>query len=161
MSDSRKVMLTERAIAQREENARTQDAGASLSSSEASYSGPASVADHETNQALLQRIISMLAGGAPARAPLPVRERQPTPAKHVRTSAWDRRSRSPSAHRNASHHVRQGQNDAPASRQFNKCFRCGRIHFPYCRRNEERPSRTNSPIRGRSCNRRDRGKSQY
>jgi hypothetical protein len=156
MLDSRAVIFTERATAQRDANARTRDAGATLPSSEAPHSASTSAADHESNQALLKRIISMLAGGAPARAP-----RQPTPARHVRTPAWERRSRSPPTHRNASQHLRQGQDEGPAARRFNKCFRCGRTHFPYCRRNEAPPSRPNSPSRGRSCNRRDRGKSAY
>jgi hypothetical protein len=161
MPDSRAVMLTERAMAQRDANAHTEDAGASLSSSEASYGGPASAADHESNAALLQRIISMLAGGAPTRAPIPVRDRQQPPAKRVRTSAWDRRPRSPSPYRNAGYHNRQGQKEAPASRRFNKCFRRGTIHFPYCKKNTERSNHNHSPIRGRSCSRRDRSKSAY
>jgi hypothetical protein len=161
MPDSRDVILTERAMSQRDANVHTEDAGSSLSSSEASYGGPASGADHESNAALLQRIISMLAERAPTRAPIPVRDRQQPPAKRVRTSTWDRRPRSPSPYRNAGYHNRQGQKEAPASRRFNKCFRCGTIHFPYCKKNQESWNRNHSPIRGRSCNRSDRGKSAY
>jgi hypothetical protein len=156
MLDSRTVMLTERATAQRDANARTREAGATLPSLEAPHSTSASVADHESNQALLKQIISMLAGGAPARAP-----RQPTPARHARTPAWERRSRSPPTQRSASQHPRQGQDGSLAARRFNTCYRCGRTHFPYCRRNEAPPNHPNSPSRGRSQDRRVREMSLY
>jgi hypothetical protein len=110
----------------------------------------------------LQRILTILVNGAPMRASSPARDRQQPPAKRFRPAAWDRRPRSPSPRRNVSHQKRQGRNEAPASRRFNKCFRCDTIHFPYCKKNQESPQRNYSPIRGRSCsNRRDRGKSAY
>jgi hypothetical protein len=160
MSDSRAIILTERAMSQRDANAHGEDEGRSLSSSEASYGGPTSGADHESNAALLKRIISMLGERAPTRAPKPVKDRQQPPAKRVRTSTWDRRQRSPSPYRNAGYNNRQGQKEAPATRRFNKCFRCGKIHFPYCKK-QENWNRNHSPIRERSCNRSDRGKSAY
>jgi hypothetical protein len=112
---------------------------------------------------LLKRILSILVDGAPTRASLPARDRQQPPAKRFRTTTWDRRPRSPSSHRNVSHQNWQGQKEAPASRRINRCYRCGTVHFPYCKKSQERANRSYSPTRGRSCsNRRDRGKSaQY
>jgi hypothetical protein len=158
--DSREVIFTERATAQRAANARPRDANAALPSSVAPHSAPALAADHESNHALLLQIISMLAGGAPARPTSPVRPRPPTPARHVHAPAWERRSRSPHSQRNTSQHLRQSQNDGPAARRFNSCYVCGRTHFPYCRRSNFPQNQSNSP-RGRTCDRRDRGKSVY
>jgi hypothetical protein len=163
MPDKRAIIFHEKEFMQRRGNQLAEDGEASHSSSEESSEEPRPEPDHASNAAMLKRILTILEDGGPTRGARLAKERDQPPAKRQHTTTWDRRTRSPSSHRESSHQNRQGQKETQAHRRINRCYRCGVVHFPYCRKVHDQGRRSHTPAEGGSpWNRRDRAKSvQY
>jgi hypothetical protein len=114
---------------------------------------------------MLKRILLILESAFPTRGAPQVKDRDQPPAKRPRTHAWDTHNRSSSTNLESGHRGWHGQKPTDMHRpRVNRCYRCGTVHFPYCRKSSrDRGNREFTPAEGRnSWSRGARGKSmQY